>query len=245
MMHGIGQKIVVYSCGGAGKSTLCSLLSNVGIDPLFIDVEDSSKFLDVARVTPTSWDDVRSALHDKSLTGPFGAIVVESLTKLEELAIDWTKANIPHEKGKPVYRLEDYGFGKGYAHVFETYLNLLGDLDALARDGKHIVCTAHDCTEKVPNPSGEDFLQYQPRLQSPPKQGKLREKVKEWCDHLLHLAYDRYVEDGKAQGSGTRTIYPSEAATFWAKSRTLSEPIPYAKGDAELWRQLFQKGIDQ
>jgi hypothetical protein len=33
-----------------------------------------------------------------------------------------------------------------------------------------------------------------------------------------------------------------EMPTHWAKSRTLSQPIVYQKGDATFWRQLLQKG---
>lgn len=234
-----GQKIILYGTGGVGKTELCSLISKVGIEPLFIDVEDSSKFLDVARITPTNWDETRSILHSPETLKPFGAVVIDSLTKAEEFAAEWTKANIPHEKGHFVRRLEDYGFGKGYTHVMETFLNLLADLDAVARAGKHIICTAHVCTEQVPNPSGENYLQFQPRLQSPPKQGKIRERCKEWCDHLLYIAFDTFVEGGKATGSGTRTIYPSELPMHWAKSRTLSEAMGYPKDDHTVWQLLF------
>lgn len=235
------HKIVIYGPGGVGKSELCSLLANVSIDPLFIDLEGSSAFLDVARLDPApqTFEDVRDALHNDRIE--FGAVVIDSFTKLEELARDFVIRTVPHEKGASVRisSIEDYGWGKGYMHIYEAMLLVLQDLDAIARKGVHVLCVCHDLTEKVPNPSGEDFLQWQPRLQSPPKQGKLRERVKEWCDHLLYVGFDRFVKDGKAEGSGSRTIYPTEAATYWAKSRMLSEPIEYVRGDAELWRQLF------
>jgi len=236
------QKIVIYGPGGVGKSELCSLLTQVGIEPLFVDVEGSSAFLDVARLEPApeTFEDVRDALHS-DLSG-FGAIVVDSLSKLEEMTRDFVIRVIPHEKGQaiPIHSIEDYGWGKGYMHIYEQMLLVFQDLDALARAGKHIICVCHEQTEKVPNPSGEDFLQYQPRLQSPPKQGKLRERVKEWCDHLFRVEFDKFVgKDGKAQGSGTRTIHVAELPTHWAKSRCLDQSIPYVRGDAELWRQLF------
>lgn len=237
------QKIVIYGPGGVGKSELCSLLTQVGIEPLFVDVEGSSAFLDVARLEPApeTFEDVRDALHG-DLNG-FGAIVVDSLSKLEEMTRDFVVRVIPHEKGQAIqiHSIEDYGWGKGYMHIYEQMLLVFQDLDALARSGKHIICVCHEQTEKVPNPSGEDFLQYQPRLQSPPKQGKLRERVKEWCDHLFRIEFDKFVgKDGKAQGSGTRTIHVAELPTHWAKSRCLDQSIPYVRGEGELWRQLFR-----
>jgi len=94
----------------------------------------------------------------------------------------------------------------------------------------------------VPNPTGENYLQYQPRLQSPPKQGKCRERVKEWADHLLFCDFDKAVsKDGKAVGHGSRTIYCSERPTYWAKSRTISDDVPYQLGDSTIWQMIFNK----
>lgn len=152
-------------------------------------------------------------------------------------------ANVRHEKGHCVKSVEGYGYGKGFTHVYEAFLLVLQDLDAVVRSGKHVICTAHDCTANVPNPSGEDWIRYEPRLQSP-NSGKasIRLRVKEWCDHLFYVGYDAAVnEDGKATGVGSRTIYPSELPTHLAKSRTLADPIPYVEGDPELWNQLFAK----
>ncbi len=241
----VGHKIVIYGPGGVGKSELCALLSTIDIEPLFVDVEEGTLFLDVARVSPTprSWDEVRAIYRNRELLEPFGAVVTDSFTKLEEQAVAWVLANIKHEKGHHVSSVEGYGFGKGLTHIYETFIQILGDLDAVSRMGKHVVAICHDCTSEVPNPGGENWIRYEPRLQSPSSgKNSIRHRVKEWCDHLLYIGFDIAVnEDGKAQGSGTRAIYPTELPTHWAKSRLLSEPIPYAQGDANLWRQLFEK----
>jgi hypothetical protein len=239
-----GHKIVVYGPGGIGKTELCSLLSYLDLDPLFIDIEDGTRFLDVARADPSpeNWDELRAVLQNQDLIAPHGAVVLDSGTKGEEYAAAWTMANVKHEKGHYVSRIEDYGYGKGYQHNYETFLTILGDMDAIARSGRHVIVVCHDCTQSVPNPSGEDFLQYQPRLQSPPKLGKIRERVREWCDHLFFIGWDRFVNtDGKAQGTGTRTIYPRELPTHWAKSRCLADPMPYHHGDPSLWQLLLGK----
>ena len=237
------QKIVIYGPGGVGKTELCANLADVGLKPLFIDVENGSRFLDVTRIdpSPTTLEDLRAVLQNRELLEPFDVVVVDSLTKVEELNVAWVIANIQHEKKKPISAIEDYGWGKGYTHLYDTMLLVLGDLDGVARFGKHVVCVTHECTAPVPNPGGEDWIQYQPRLQST-KQGMIRERVKEWCDHLLRVEFDVFVEGGKAQGSGSRTIYPTQMPTHWAKSRTLSESIPYKQGDAALWEQLFKGG---
>lgn len=243
-LRSMGRKVVIYGGGGIGKSKLVSLLEQLDTAVLYADIEEGTSYLDVTRVdpTPTTFAAVRNVLHNSQLLQPFGAVCIDSLTKLEELATAHVLQTVPHEKGHSVTRIEDYGFGKGYTHIYASMLLVLGDLDALARQGKHVICICHDATENVPNAAGENFLQYQPRLQSPPKTGKTRERVREWADDLLYIGWDMIVtNDGKAQGSGSRTIYPVQLPHYWAKSRTLSAPIPYIDNDPALWVQLLGK----
>jgi hypothetical protein len=237
------QRIVIYGPGGVGKSKLVSLLSEVGVNPLSVDVDCGTNFLDTKRVQPETWDEMLGFLQNRDLLAPYGAVSVDSGTRAEELATVWTLANVPHEKGHSVSSIEGYGFGKGTTHVFETFLKLLGALDGIVRMGKHAILVCHDCTATVPNPAGEDWIRWEPRLQSPAS-GKfsIRHRVKEWGDHLLFIGFDQIVDkEGKAKGSGSRTIYPTELPTHWAKSRSLRDTIPYIDGDPELWNKLFNK----
>ena len=243
-LRSMGRKVVIYGPGGIGKSKLVSLMELIDTPVLFLDIEEGTSYLDVARIDPTprSFEEVRSVLHNHALLSQFGAICIDSLTKLEEFAVAHVLATVPHEKGHTVNRIEDYGFGKGYTHIYEQMLLVLGDLDALSRRGLHTICICHDCTDNVPNPTGENYLQFQPRLQSPPKAGKTRERVREWADDLIYVGWDLIVsKDGKAQGGGSRTIYPIPLASHWAKSRTLSQAIPYIDNDPEFWKQIFNK----
>lgn len=236
------HKTVIYSSGGAGKTSLAANIQQLGIKPLFLDLEQGSKFCNVDRIDSIeSWDELRSVLHDDALCSQYGAIVIDSLTRAEEMALAWTLANVPHEKGHFVTSIEGYGFGKGLTHLYETFLLLLSDLDAQVRAGRHVICTAHDCTTNVPNPAGDDWLRWEPRLQSPASgKSSIRSRVREWSDHTLFIGYDTFVNaDGKGVGSGTRTIFPTEKPTHLAKSRSLSREIPYELGSAELWKQLL------
>lgn len=237
------QRIIVYGSGGVGKTSLCASLADVEIKPLFIDIADGTRHQPVARIKDVqTWEELRGVLHSKELFNGFNAVVIDDFTKAEEMAAEWVVRNIRHEKGKPINGIEDYGWGKGLGHVYDEFTKIFGDLDALIRHGLHVVGIAHECTERVPNPSGEDWIRYEPRLQSP-KSGKdsIRHRMKEWCDHLLFVGYDTAVnESGKGQGAGTRTIYPVEMPSWVAKSRTLSEPISYEKGGFDLWNLLLK-----
>lgn len=240
------QRIVVYGPGGVGKSELCANLNQVGVKPLFLDIGNGTSFLNVDRVSDiTTWADLRAVLHDPNIWKGYGAVIIDDLTKAEELAAEWTLANVPKERKdgtkETVSSIEGYGWGKGLTHVYETFLLLLGDLDKHVREGRQVVCIAHECTANVPNPSGEDWIRYEPRLQETPK-GPIRSRVFEWCDHFFYIGYDVSVEDGRGSGSGTRTIYPAEMPTHKAKSRDLADPIVYLDGDAGLWNLLLKKG---
>lgn len=233
-----GERIMLYGDGGLGKSTLASLLP----DPVFLDVEASTRKLDVARVGGVeTWADMLDALRDESLW-KCKTVVVDSLTKAQELAVAHTLATVKHEKGQVVERIEDYGFGKGYRHVFDTFLPLLAVLDRHVNKGRNVCVIAHQTTEKAPNPEGEDYLRYEPALQQPPKEGRIRDRVVSWCDHVFFLQLDKFVKDNKAQGGGSRTVYPQGRPTFVAKSRSVEKAIPFSsKTDGSLWAAVFTK----
>lgn len=241
----IFHKVVIYGPGGIGKTELTAAIAAHGIRPFVIDLEDGAKFLDVDCCDPpvTMFDELRAVLHDESIWGSFDAVVLDSLTKAQAMVEQWVLANVKNKAGEYVQSIESFGYGGGPVHVYEAFQKLLGDLDAVCRRGKHVICTAHDCVASVPNPSGEDWIRYEPRLQTA-KEGKssIRLLVKEWCDHMFFVGYDTLVDkEGKAKGAGTRTIYPVERPTHMAKSRSLANPIPYRQGDAELWKQLLNK----
>jgi hypothetical protein len=163
------------------------------------------------------------------------------LTRAEELCVAHTLATIPHEKGHRVNRIEDYGYGKGYQFVFDTFLPLLADLDRHCRAGRNVVLVCHDCTTSVPNPAGEDWLRWEPRLQSPASgKASIRLRVKEWADHVLFLGYDVDVDkEGKGRGSGTRTLWPTELPHCLAKSRTTQDPIA-VEPDKDVWAEILK-----
>lgn len=242
-VQGVGEKVTIYGTGGSGKSTLAALLKNVGINPLILDLDGGTKHLDVSRVDVSSWAMLRAALKKKELVSQFNAIVVDDLTKAEEYCAEYICSTIKTSKNVYPSSIEDYGWGSGFGFVYQEFLNMLGDLDAVTRMGIHVVCIAHDITSSVPNPGGENYIRYEPRLQSP-KSGKdsIRSRVKEWTDSLLWIGFDLSVEGGKARGGGSRTIYTSETPVALAKSRSLRGDIAYEEGSLELWTKLFGKG---
>ena len=247
-----GERIGLYGSGGIGKTELAASLSAVGIEPLFIDLDQGSMGLDVARAVSgddehltRTFSEVRGVLQNHELIRQFGAVVIDTFTTLEDRIREHVIATIPHEKGKTITSIEDYGFGKGLSHIFDQSLLVLADLEAISRLGIHVVVICHQVSEKVPSVESEDFLEYQPRLQSPGKTAKLRERMFEWCNHFFRVDFDRFVSEGKVDSSNKRSVHTVKTTTAWAKHRTMpngrefAPTISYPKGSYELWSTMF------
>lgn len=237
----VAQKVVIYGPGGIGKSSLARLAPN----PIVLDIEGSTNRMDVARISGLeTWADLRECLRSPALD-VYGTVVIDSATKAEEMAVAHTLATVKNDKGNFVSSLEAYGFGKGLQHAYDTFLHILVECDRHVRAGRNVVLVAHVCTAKVPNPMGDDFIRYEPRLQQT-KEGKasIRSRVVEWADHVLFVGYDVASEDGKGIGGGTRTIFTKEQPTHIAKVReagTVIESRPYAnENDGSIWPLLLQ-----
>jgi len=242
---GNGHRIVLFGPGGVGKTTLATLAPG---PVAFFDLDDSLGVLagqlpDGLDIRPVSdvgdWQGVRDALHAGGWDG-IRTVVVDSVTKAEEMAAAWVLAHVPLDNGRKAERLEDYGWGKQFGHIYDTFLTLLGDLDQHVRAGRHVVLIAHDCTTEVPNPAGPNWLRWEPRLQSPSSgKNSIRLRVREWADHVLFLGYDVEVEEGKGKGTGTRTLYPVELPHCMAKSRTCDTAMPVARHDPSVWTPII------
>lgn len=237
------HRIGIYGPGGVGKTTLASTIEQVTQKPVaFIDLDNGSEHLDVARISNISaWQELRGALH-APMWDNIGTIVIDTATKAEELAVQHTLAHVMNDKGKQVSSVEGYGFGKGLQHVYETFLPIYADMDMHIRAGRNVVLICHECIATVPNPNGDDYIRYEPRLQSPTSgKASIRHRLKEWLDHLLFVGYDVATNDaGKGIGAGTRRIYSTEMPTHWAKNRDLGgTEFSFEPGELTLWQTMF------
>lgn len=245
---GKGHRIEIYGPGGIGKTTLAaSAPGPVAIIDLDQSLPRLRRRLDSLRLTPQirvvenvqSWTDLLGVLNSPGWDN-VQTIVIDSATVAEELATTYTLGTVPKDRGEKAKNIEDYGYGKGYQHVYETFLTMLPLLDSHARAGRHVILICHECSSTVPNPMGPDWIRYEPRLQtSSSGRASIRLRVKEWCDHVLFIGYDVDVTSGKARGAGTATVYPKELPHFMAKSRTLVEALPLDECFTSLWSQLL------
>ena len=239
-----GERIGLYGTGGIGKTSLA--LAAPG-PVVVIDLDDSIGRLapETPVLNPASWKELMDKLASPIWDG-VKTIILDSTSVAEDLCLAHVLQTIRNEKGQPVRRIEDYGYGKGYRYLYDEFLPLLYELDRHRLDGRNIILISHQITVDVPNPQGDDYIRWEPRLQGNEKHS-VRLRVKEWLDHLFFLGYDVNVKENKGQGSGTRTIYTQEMPHCLAKCRAgvrnIPESLEYEFGSAEIWRLLFPESF--
>ncbi len=241
------RRIGLYGTGGIGKTTLAATAPGPVV---FIDLEDSLPVLaDSLADFPVrvvggidNWAAILAALNKMNDWQDIKTIVIDTMTRAEELALVHTLQHVPAAKDSRAKSIEDYGYGKGFQHLYDTFLPLLFALDSHVQAGRNVVTIMHECVSNVPNPTGEDWIRYEPRLQTLSSgKASIRLRVKEWLDELLFIGYDVHVKDGVGAGSGTRTIYPLERPHCMAKSRSIQHNIPLTMFSTTLWEQIFKE----
>ena len=226
-------RAVIYGPEGIGKSTLVSHFPS----PLFLDVEDGTAQLDVARVACQTWDALLAAVKTLA-TDSHGAqtIVIDSADWAEKALIEHT---LKHA-GKS--SIEDFGYGKGYTILAECWTRFLTECDKLTAAGLHVVFTAHSAVKRMSPPDQTDgYDRYELKLSK-----QVAPVLKEWSDLLLFCNFKVLVVEGtdgkiKAQGGRERVMYSTHSAAWDAKNRYgLPDELPMEYDQIET---LFGSGV--
>lgn len=210
------KKIVIYGPSGIGKSTLAAQFP----DPLFIDTEDSTVELDVARFDkPSSWtmllQEVQYVLNDPACCK---TLVLDTADWAENLEIKDLCAR------KNWSGLEDAGYGKGYQYSAEEFGKLLNMLSDVIEKGINVVIVAHATLRKIELP--DELGQYDHWEMKTSK--KVAPLIKEWSDALLFCNYKTIVvnvdgkgaQKGKNKAQGGRRVMYTSYTPYWdAKNR--------------------------
>lgn len=214
---------VLYGFEGIGKTSFAAALP----DPLFLDLEEGTSQLDVARVGIATANDLRYSIAEliKDAQG-FKSVVIDSADWAERVVAD---ALLAENRKKSI---EDFGFGKGFTMLAEEFAKLLGSLDLLISKGINVWFIAHAKTVRVSPPDMVDgYDRYELKL------GKHTAPIlKEWADVLLFANYETQIvkgNDGKLKGDGgkRRLIHCERSAAWDAKNRYgLPETVEMPKG---------------
>jgi hypothetical protein len=219
------QKVTVYGPEGVGKSTFASQFP----DPLFIDTEDSTVTMDVARLPkPSSWTMLLSQIeYVKKNPGICKTLIVDTADWAERLCAEHI-CSTGNVKG-----IEDFGYGKGYVYLEEEFGRFLNKLQEIIEVGINVVVTAHAEIKKIEQPEEiGGFDHWQLKLVK-----KTMPLLKEWSDILLFANYKVFVVNvdnqgaakgkNKAQG-GKRIMYTTHTPWWDAKNRhNLKDELPF------------------
>lgn len=215
------QKVVIYGPEGIGKSQLAALFP----DPLFVDVEGSTKHLDVKRLdTPASWTMLMEELAWVQLNPQScRTLVIDTADWAEQLCVSHVCA-VAHVSG-----IEDFGYGKGYTYLSEEFGNLLNRLSDVVDAGVNVVLTAHTAIRKFEQPDeAAAYDRWELKLGK-----KTAPLLKEWSDMVLFANYQTFaVTDAKTKkakaAGGKRVLFTSHTPAFDAKNRhELPAEIPF------------------
>lgn len=230
-------KAVLYGTDGIGKSTFASKTPY----PLFIDTEESTKYLDVRRVEPApqNWMEFANYVMEvaNSSTELCKTLVIDTADWAERMCIKHV-CDKAQKNG-----IEDWGYGKGYTYVYEEYGKLLNALTNIANKGINVLLIAHAVLKKFEQPDENgSYDRYTLKLNDSPKTS-IANMVREWADIVLFANYKtRVVEiEGKkkAQG-GQRVMYTTHTPAWDAKNRFgLPDELPF---EYEQVAKLFEMG---
>lgn len=205
------QKIVIYGPEGIGKSTMASKFP----DPLFSDTEGSTKRLDVKRFDrPTSEEMlIQQIEYVKAHPDICKTYVIDTADWAEKLSAHSVCAKYKKTG------IEDFGYGKGYTYLAESFGKILNLLEDVVNLGINVVVTAHAIMRKFEQPD-EAGAYDRWELKLDKRTGPM---LKEWADAVFFVNYKTIVEqnsDKKYKASGGKRVMYTQHHPCWdAKNR--------------------------
>lgn len=205
-------RCVIYGAEGIGKSTLGSQFP----EPVFIDLEEGTSHMDVARIedVPKNFTELIALIKEIAAEPSIKSLILDTADKAEQLAIADVCVN------RSVKSIEDIGYGKGYTYVADNINKLLSALDDVVGAGKNVCVLAHAQMRKFEQPDEMGaYDRWELKLSK-----KSAPLVKEWADVLLFCNYktmvvtDDATKSKKARG-GKRVMYATHNPCWDAKNR--------------------------
>lgn len=246
-----GDIVILYGEPGTGKTTLAAMLPG---KTAFIDLENSTGKLkeswdamgigqSVAVVNGiTDFVTLCQCLQSDIFAG-FDNIVIDSLSKVQDWAKEYTFAHSPTKAKTKATSLEDYEFSSGPMYVFRWMIpNFWNPVEAHKRANRNVVIIAHSMFETVPNGDSTEFKQFTfDALAMKSGKDSIRHFMCNNADHVLFLKADVAGDRKKnAIGGDTKTLYAGPLPYVMAKSRSRHvSQFTITPGEPFDWTQII------
>ena len=226
-------RICVTGVGGVGKTTFAGDFP----DPIFLDAEDGSHQLEVARfifdeksgrTTPETFDEVLWALDQiASEDHKFKTLVIDTLNAVEQLI----HAKVKTEGGLTHTKFADFATGtRASLLVWDEFLVAIDRVRA--RHRMEVVLICHTEVKVYTNPIGPDYDKFVLKLGG----RETGPKIIGWCDSVLFCTDDTAFKEAKKTGKAKiqgnisrRVMYTEETPAWNAKNRWgLPHKLPLA-----------------
>ena len=218
-------KVLVYGTEGIGKSTFASRFP----EPLFIDLEGGTHYLDVNRVDGIiSWLDLLDAVAEIATGNMCKTLVIDTADWAERMAIRYVCEKYQKDG------IEDFGYGAGYTYLVEEFGKLLKYLDRAIAHNINVVILAHATLRTITLPEEQGSYDHWELKLNTKTTNKVAPLVKEWADMVLFANYKTILMEDKAAGTkkkavgGKRIMYTTHTTFADAKNRFgLAPELPF------------------
>lgn len=186
--------VLIYGTNKIGKTSF----AKDAPAPIFYDSENSTREIKgaqrFARLDGANWTHLLACV-DYLITEKhqFKSLAIDTFDWLEQLAWGELLRRKPSvANGRNVVQcttIDDYPFFSGYTMVIDVWRELLFKLERLrSTRGMNIIGTAHAAVRMVENPSGENYEQWDLKLNK-----HLAGVLREWFDAILFAEYRTVV----------------------------------------------------
>ena len=206
----LAPRVTIYGSPGIGKSTLASQFPS----PLFIMTEQTGltgvKALKPPKDFASFWKNIVELFKAEDL--PFKTIVIDSISKLDQLVVDHILSKEPVKKdGSKVGTLATAcgGYGAGYQAAQQVHQSIKGLMDKFQDRGIAVVYIGHLASVKHKAPDMEDFDKYSIVMSS--------EKCKQpYIDDVDCVAFCRLRSYMSETDSGRALVQSTEDRVIFA-----------------------------